>query len=306
MFRKGTSKPTPRRAPSQDDDYVHYGVAQVSGKLVVQRIGDPCVDEDYDAVGDKFQAVMDSENCEYRNLFRMYPSGLVHPIVEIKPQENDSNDPRFVAYQAAQQEAQALVEAAFDQEFPEIGTKAQKFISEIVNLILSSFDGPADVPADFNDKTWLLEILQQSERELLAKGSATPQMGWEMAPGKVFVISRALPDKEDGKYRYARAISEIAQMVNARAIIHVGETWRLDVKTGKRNGKEGLSIMRILPDASVASGASATFVRGDDGQPQITEPASLDNPLGLHVQNLFPAWKIAGTVASQAPVAAVN
>jgi hypothetical protein len=287
-------------APTHDEDYVHYSVVEKDGEFLVNRHGIPG-DEGYEAAGEKFK--QDCENAEYRNLFRMYPNGRVNPVCEIKSKTgDDANDPVVVAYNAAQREAQRLVEAAYDQEFPEIGAKVQDFISNSVSQIMSMYiQRQADEPID---DELLLNITRQQEKEFLAKGSITPQLGWEVAPGVAVIIPVALP--AEGKYRYARAVSEIAQFCNAKSIIHIGETWCRDTKTGERNGQEGLSSMRILPDASVASGASGKYVRVN-GRLQVIEPVHVDvDNMGRRCeQRLYPAWKIAGTTPAQA-TAAVN
>jgi hypothetical protein len=284
--------------PTQDEQFIHYGAMKKDGKFVISRHGCPSTDESYDAAADKFEA--DREGSEYANLFRMYPNGKVNPAFEIKAKsEDDDKDPSLLAFNSAQREAQSLVEAAYDQEFPEIGAKVQKFISESVSYILA-FDFPKQADGSFDDES-LLDILRQEEGEFLAKGSINPKLGWEIAPGEAIFVTAALP--VEGKYRYARAVSEIAQITNAKAIIQIGETWCRAVETGKRDGREGLLAIRVLPDASVTSEASSTYIRVN-GRLQVIEPIhALDTNKFRPEQRLFPAWRIAGTTSAQTSTA---
>ena len=180
----------------------------------------------------------------------------------------------------------------YDSAFPDVAAKAQAFVEEnitdlqrlaAINLdpILEAGAGKQLAPDQF-----LPHLLDQAKSELEEAGEVVQRIGW-LVHNRMALVPGAQPFE---KYRYFRAVSEVARKANADAVVLVMDGYQLG-PDGERTGEEILAATWINPDGTCAI-VGAGYKRRKHPQLRndiITFSPNIA-PLGKANQNLVPAW----------------
>ena len=292
---------------------VTFGVARIDGKDHIIRVGDYDSpqhlikdDEAYvDRQHDEFMALIKSsgvvaqlakktgtldENTPYMNFIKLYENGRALARFGLKPKDSPADDfERF--YERLNDEFKERIEADYyDREFPEHAANANRLVQSALRNISAVSRVPVVVPegAAVNPEylTHVIRDYLQEAKQQIAKGDqANGMVGLGIEDG-LWIVPIGLPEP---RYRNARAISEVAAVINAPIIIQGGEVWIRDPKTLKRTGGEGVMVSVISPDGNVVASGSMTFHRNplkfDEPEVEITAD-SKEKPK----QFMFPKW----------------
>jgi hypothetical protein len=196
-----------------------------------------------------------------------------------------------------QDEAMRLAEKAaidmYDSVFPDVAKVAREFVEESVQQVKQwaaddtlsrlAIGAGQQIAAD----QFLSTLLDSAKRDLKEAGDVEQRIGWLVCGGMALVPIGAPPFE---KYRYFRAIGEVARRVNAEAVVYVSDGYELS-STGERTGVETLLIMWINPDGTcVSKGVSYTRRKHPQLKSDIiTFSDDIATAPGLE-QILVPAW----------------
>ena len=181
----------------------------------------------------------------------------------------------------------------YDSVFPDVAEAARAFVEESVHLVNRfaaddtfrrlAVEAGKQIAAD----QVLPDLLDSAKADLVKTGEVEQRIGWMVNKGMALIPIGSPPFE---KFRYFRAISEVARRVNAEAVVYVSDGYELS-SSGERTGVETLVIMWINRDGTcVSKGVSYTRrkhpqLKGDI----ITFSADLATAPGS-TQNLVPAW----------------
>jgi hypothetical protein len=200
-----------------------------------------------------------------------------------------SDDYRDEATRLAEEAALAI----YDEVYPDVGQEARAFIEKSIEDVKrfaadDTFRRLAvEVGKQIAADQVLPDLLDSAKADLVKTGEVEQRIGW-MANKGMALIPIGSPPFE--KYRYFRAVAEVARRVNADAVVYVSDGYELS-SSGERTGIETLVIMWINRDGTcVSKGVSYTRrkhpqLKGDI----ITFSADLATAPGS-TQNLVPAW----------------
>jgi hypothetical protein len=295
----------------EDGRYIHYGAYRPNADvpLTIQRIGDPANEgteylERFEAFRSQYEDIAKTSTPQdgmYFNMFRMWEDGKVHPAMRLVPK--DDNDATSVAnidkFNKTNDDATIAVAEYFDTEFPQyadavkdlIDTSVQKIneVNSIVNTMPAEDRGFSE-----DDMTSFLEFaVKQQEKRFLEHGSIKPLVGWLLQNGNPLLRPFIL---DIPKYRFTRAVSQIAAQTNSPGVVMIVEGWEQDKDTLKRTGIECINGSVIRPDGTVAVDVNGRYDRRN-GRTKILSPIQTPATHTAKQQRLFPAW-------SYTPVAA--
>lgn len=204
--------------------------------------------------------------------------------------------------------ARRAAENLYDKVWPIVGQVSQKFVDNMVAHI-KSIDSPAGGPrmqqaiatgavdpilqaASVGDL--LRKALFEEEKEFLANGTITQKIGFVTERGGAAIIPATVPYE---KYRWGRAVVEIARKVKAHQIIQLTDAFGRDAKTGKRNGEELLLGFLINPDGSVEASAAGTYEKRG-GRVRVKQRIQVVDPSKDEkaMQEVIPAWEVSATI----------
>jgi hypothetical protein len=142
--------------------------------------------------------------------------------------------------------------ALYDSVYPDIAAEAQAFVEEYSENVRRF--APVDVlpllgagPGELLAADQLLpRLLDQAKAELAQTGEVMQQIGW-LVHGGMALFPIGTPPLE--KYRFFRAVAEVAKKVGAEAVVYVSDAYQLD-PNGERTGEEILSVMWINRDGT--------------------------------------------------------
>jgi len=149
---------------------------------------------------------------------------------------------------------------------------------EVVAMEFQKFD-PGDM---------LSPLLNEARKEQETSGELLQKVGWVLQR-KAFLSPTGMPYE---KYRFGRAVSEVAERLGAEAILAVADGYVLD-EAGNRSGLEVVQVLYVNPDGSSAM-KHAKYTRRK--HPQVRRDIItflLGQPveqLGKLEQGMFPAW----------------
>jgi hypothetical protein len=290
--------------PHDDMRYFDFGVARVNGRDAVFLIGNALEDGDsYEQNSRKFMAEVDEAKEEgrfeaYINLFRLYEDGRAQQ----RYKAGDGSDSAYEAwYEQTTRRFQELVEGEFDKVFPEFAAEMKSYVQDVVSAISKKVSIPIQLPegGSINPECLTEHIrgyLQEAKKQIMETGVATGVIGWGVDTG-IISYPAGLPKE---KYRFARAVSEIASIINAPLIMHGSEAWLRDKDTMERTGDELVQAYIISPDGSVVASGILQFRRIDC--PLTFKEMTLETAKGKQSlkQFMFPKWAYFPTPATVA------
>jgi hypothetical protein len=202
--------------------------------------------------------------------------------------------------------ARRAAENLYDKVWPFVGQVSQKFVDDMVahiNSIDSLVGGPRmqqAIAAGAIDPILqaasmgdlLRKALFEEEKEFLAKGAITQKIGFVTARGGAAMIPAKVPYE---KYRWGRAVAEIARKVNARQIIQITDAFGRDPETGKRTEEELLLGFLISPDGSIEASAAGVYEKGG-GRVRVKQGIHVIDKEGVAIQEVIPAWELSATI----------
>jgi len=254
------------REYTDDMRYVQYGVLQKDGQDTIVRIGDPQND------GDSFEqnlkafielmkanppAIKNGSRDVYGNVFELYEDGRAHNKV------TTTNEELKAWHKDVTANFREIIESRYDHEFPEHAANMNDLVQKFVSEIRAKANIPVQLPegAVFNFEYFIDGIrryLETAKQQIIETGEAKSVIGWGVEEG-ILTYPIGFPKT---KYRFGRAVAEVASIINAPFIITGGEGWVRN-KDGKRTGDEVLQADVILPDGSVAVFGYIEFRRID-------------------------------------------
>jgi hypothetical protein len=185
----------------------------------------------------------------------------------------------------------------YDEVYPDVAVKAQAFVQESIENVkrLGAVDLRPFLEANEENQVaadqFLPQLLEQSKIDLEKSGEVVQRIGW-LVDNVMALLPGAAPFE---KYRYFRAVAEVARRVNADAVVCVSDGYQLD-PAGERTGEEVLLVSWINPDATCVSMAAVYSRRK---HPQVDHDIitfsvkeTLDAAPHEGKQNLIPAWGI--------------
>jgi hypothetical protein len=175
----------------------------------------------------------------------------------------------------------------YDSVFPDVAEMARAFVEENVENAtrLAADSKLSDLAIEQGEQLspdqFLPRLLDLAKANLTETGEVVQRIGWLVNQGMALIpIGR--PPLE--KYRYFRAVGEVARRVNADAIVYVSDGYELS-PSGERTGAETLLIMWINPNGTCVS-KGVSYTRRSDIVTFSTDLASAPESK----QNLVPAW----------------
>jgi hypothetical protein len=209
---------------------------------------------------------------------------------------------------AFERHAEPAVLALYDELYPENAAKAQEYVSHTVDMVqqMQSSVEEQFSPDQFGAADFTLDramgFLKHLEEQFLTGGGIDSFVGFMMPDGTIPFLPMPRMNPEDGKYRALRAVTEVAQMVGAVAIVPIYDGWLRDSKTNQRTGLEILHAAIVKPDGSVAASAAGRY-KIVEGKYQVVTPLAILPDAEKGEQRMFPAWRVSTQVA---PVGVVN
>jgi len=194
----------------------------------------------------------------------------------------------------------------YDEVYPDVALAAEAFVEESIAFVrqfaaiharphLEAGMGKLLTPDEL-----LPSILASAKTELERTGEVVQRIGWRV---QNVMASIALDTAPYEKYRYFRAVSEVARRVDADAVVCLSNAHRLG-PTGKRTGTEVLAVMWINPDGTCVS-KFVSYTRRTN--PQLKHDSITfwpeDASAQVSTQNLVPPWGPyhAGSSARKSP-----
>ena len=193
-------------------------------------------------------------------------------------------------------------ENIYDEVWPEVGERYRQYVRGMVKEIRSAersiqrvrtveATGRIAIDVESQSATFgdmLRKALYREEKELLANGRIKQKIGF-LTKGSAPMIEVIAPHEH---HRWARALAEIAQKVNATKIIHITHGVTLDPQTGEDNGSEVLLGFVIKPDGTSEAAAFGLYEKLDGCLRIKKQIKILDNSSEEHeaFQPIIPAW----------------
>jgi hypothetical protein len=186
----------------------------------------------------------------------------------------------------------------YDSVFSEVAAKAQAFVEESIDNLkrLAALDVPPLIEAGAGQQLaadqFLLDLLNRAKDELKQSGELEQKVGWLVNDGiALFPIGK--PPYE--KYRFFKAISEVARTVGAKAVVYLPDGYVL-TPHGQRTGKGLLQVMWVNPDATTVSAFQVYTRKKHPLVPQAiidfapAEASSGEPSTSKMEQHRIPAW----------------
>jgi hypothetical protein len=184
----------------------------------------------------------------------------------------------------------------YDQVFPEIATIANAFVEEsiqnvqglpIENIFARYAAGEGK---ELAAGELLTNLLEMAKSELVKTGHVVQRIGWRVRDALALFPIGGPPFE---KYRYFRAVSEVARRVDADAVVYLSDGY-IRGTDGQRTGDEVLQSVWVNPDASSVTAAVAYRRRRHPQVPQdiIEFLPDIFPPDSKITQNLIPAWGV--------------
>lgn len=230
----------------------------------------------------------------------------LHRRGKARPLVGASTPPAYE--QRGKELARQAAEGLYDQVWPIVGQVSQKFVDDMVAHVKSIDSLVAGPRLQQAIATGAIDLILQAasvgdllrkalfeeEREFLANGSISQKIGFVTKRGGAAMMPATVPYE---KYRWGRAVAEVARKVNALQIIQITDAFGLDAKTGKRNGEELLLGFLINPDSSIEASAAGTYKKCG-GRVCVTQAISVVDPSKQEktIQELIPAWDVSATI----------
>jgi hypothetical protein len=181
----------------------------------------------------------------------------------------------------------------YDSVFPDVAEMAREFVEENVEraMRIAADDKLSNLAVQEGEQVspdqFLPHLLDLAKAGLAETGEAVQQIGW-LVNNRIALFPFGMPPLE--KYRYFRAVSEVARRINASAIVHISDAYQLTAD-GERTGTEMVMVTWVNPDGTCSSTAAGYTRRK---HPQLRRDIitfSLD-AVGTEgmTQKLVPAW----------------
>ena len=181
----------------------------------------------------------------------------------------------------------------YDEVYPDVALAAEAFVEESTAFVrqfaaiharphLEAGMGKLLTPDEL-----LPSILASAKTELERTGEVVQRIGWRVQNAMASIAMDTAPYE---KYRYFRAVSEVARGVDADAVVCLSNAHRLG-PTGKRTGTEVLAVMWIDPDGKCVT-KCVSYTR--QANPQLKHHIITfwpeDASAQVSTQNLVPPW----------------
>ncbi len=180
----------------------------------------------------------------------------------------------------------------YDSVYPDVGVEARKFVEESIENVkclravnvdsLLEAGGGTQLAAD----QFLPHLLAQAKAELTQTGEVVQRIGWLVQNGMALFPIGAPPFE---KYRYFRAVAEVAKKVGADAVVYLSDGYRTDAN-GERTAEEVLSAMWINANATCVSTCVTYTLRRHSQLDHDIITFSTDISVQEMTQTLIPAW----------------
>jgi hypothetical protein len=195
--------------------------------------------------------------------------------------------------------ARQAAEDLYDRVWPDVAELSRQFVHDAVVTINSRdrvyrssrvqeavASGAIDPWIQSSSMGDLLrKLLFEEEKEFLATGELTQKIGFVTKYGAAMLAVGAPYEK----YRWGRAVSEVARKVNALQIIQITGGFLRDSETRERNGLEFLWGLAINPDASIEASARGVYEK-KNGRYRVTQEIKVIDA-NRDEQYLIPAWR---------------
>jgi len=143
----------------------------------------------------------------------------------------------------------------YDSVYPDVAQAARAFVEESVDIV-KRFAADDTLPRlavaagkQLAADQFLSHMLDEAKADLAKTGEVEQRIGWFVNQGMALIPIGTPPFE---KYRYFRAIGEVARRVNADAVVYVADSYRLS-PNGERTGQEYLQVWWVNPDGSCVS-----------------------------------------------------
>jgi hypothetical protein len=142
----------------------------------------------------------------------------------------------------------------YDEVYPDVALEAEAFMEESIATVRQSVAIhvrpylEAGMEKLLAPDELLPSILASAKTELERTGEVVQRIGWRVRNAMASTIGTAPYEK----YRYFRAVSEVARRVYADAVVILSNAHQSG-PTGKRTGAEVLAVMWINPDGTCIS-----------------------------------------------------
>ena len=186
----------------------------------------------------------------------------------------------------------------YDAVYPDVALKAREFVEESIDNLkrLAALDVLPLIEAGAGQQLaadqLLPDLLNRAKDELKKSGEFEQKVGWLVNNGiALFPIGKAPYEK----YRFFKAISEVARTVGAKAVVYLLDGYVL-TPDGQRTGKELLQVMWVNPDATTVSAFQVYTRKKHPLVPQAiidfapAEASSAEPSTSKMEQYLIPAW----------------
>jgi hypothetical protein len=182
----------------------------------------------------------------------------------------------------------------YDSVYPDVAQAARAFVEESVDIV-KRFAADDTLPRlavaagkQLAADQFLSHMLDEAKADLAKTGEVEQRIGWFVNQGMALIPIGTPPFE---KYRYFRAIGEVARRVNADAVVYVADSYRLS-PNGERTGQEYLQVWWVNPDGSCVSRGLAYARRKHPLVPQEIIDFLPDTfpPDSRMKQNIIPAW----------------
>ena len=181
----------------------------------------------------------------------------------------------------------------YDEVYPDAALAAEAFIEESIATVRQFAAIPArphlegEMGKLLAPDELLPSILASAKTELGRTGKVVQRIGWRVPNAMASIAIGTAPYE---KYRYFRAVSEVARRVDADAVVYLSNAHQLG-PTGKRTGTEVLGVMWINPDGTCVS-KCVSYTRRTN--PQLKHDIITfwpeDASVQILTQNLVPPW----------------
>jgi hypothetical protein len=222
-------------------------------------------------------------------MLRLYRRGEVRVSISACP---DSY--RDQAIRLAKQAALEM----YDAVYPDVALKAREFVEESIDNVkrLAALDVLPLIEAGAGQQLaadqFLPDLLNRAKTELKKNGELEQKVGWLVNDG-IALFPTGKPTFE--KYRFFKAISEVARRVGAKAVVYLSDCYVL-TPGGQRTGQELLQVMWVNPDATTVSAFQVYTRKKHPLVPQAlidfapAEVSSAEPSTSKMEQHLIPAW----------------
>jgi hypothetical protein len=229
---------------------------------------------------------------KYLGIVRLYRTGEAKADSTLEAITSSVFGPR------CQKLALQTAEALYDQIWPVVGEFSEQFVRDTVLAIRSRDSvnrnsrvqeavergaiGPWIQSTSMGEL--LRKLLFEEEKQLLANRAMTQKIGFLTNYGAAMMVAYVPYEK----YRWGRAVAEIARKVNALEIVQITGGFLRDAESGERNGQECLWGLVIKPDGSIKASAQGVYAR-ENGELRVSQEITVAET-SVEKQFLIPAW----------------